>query len=45
MKALHILFKNDEKFNQTTPEELADDAFKEMDTNTDGKISREEFVK
>jgi len=44
VKALHILFKNDEKFNQTTPEDLADDAFKEMDTNTDGKISREEFV-
>jgi len=44
VKALHILFKNDEKFNQTTPEELANDAFNEMDTDTDGKISKDEFV-
>merc|ERR1712150_332221 len=41
VKDLFRSFKKDDELNE---ENLALDAFKEMDINTDGKITQEEFI-
>ena len=40
-----ILVKNNSFSGEMTRESLAMEAFKEMDTNTDGKVTEEEFVR
>ena len=45
IKHLFHLFKKEEKYAKMSEKDLAAEAFKEMDTNTDGKVTEEEFVR
>ena len=45
IKNLFHLFKKEEKYAKMSEKDLAAEAFKEMDTNTDGKVTEEEFVR
>ena len=40
---IHDVFDQVDKFD--TPERRADDIFKRMDINSDGKLTRQEFVR
>merc|ERR1712020_313356 len=45
VKDLFHLFKKDENTDKLNKDNLAEEAFKEMDANTDGKITQEEFIR
>ena len=45
VKALFHLFKKPDDPDKAEQEQMARDAFKEMDTNDDGRVTKEEFVK
>lgn len=39
------MFKKEDNPDKATQETLAMEAFKEMDTNSDGRVTQEEFVR